>query len=369
MFNRRFITDFDWVLLGMALLVCALGVIQISSVEPVPGMWRKQLVTILIAGLPILLVTTLFDYHKIVSAAPFFYAVGIALLIGVLLFGKEVHGNKSWLNLGPFSGQPSEIAKIFTIVMLTRYLAEIRRRPLTVRSIATACILWGVPAVLVYLEHDTGSTLSYLSFLAAMLILSGIGWRWIAAGAAALVLVIAMAGVWLSHLDSKLHSDNYKIQRILAVYFPEKAVDKYVYQNKQAEIAVGSGGVLGKGYRQGSQGTLGFLPEIQTDFIFAAWSEERGFLGTIFVLTLYALIITRLIGIARSARDRAGLLLAGGYAALLLCHVAVSVGMVVRLLPIIGIPLPLMSFGGSSLLATFFAFGLALNVRLRRFVN
>jgi rod shape determining protein RodA len=368
-FSRRFITDFDWLLLGMVLLICALGVMQISSVEPSPGMWRKQLMTVLVMGLPILFVTTLIDYHKIVSAAPILYGIGIILLIAVLLFGRVVNGNKSWLYLGPLSGQPSEIAKIFTILMLTRFLADVRKRPLDVRTILIACGLWAVPAVLVFLENDTGSTLSYMSFLAALLLIGGIGWRWVAAGAVGLVLVVALAGFWLSHLDSVRYKDNYKIQRILAVYFPDKAQERFSYQNKQAEIAVGSGGIVGKGLGKGSQGTLGFLPEVQTDFIFAALGEEMGFLGTVFALVLYALIITRLIGIARSARDRAGLLLVTGYAALLLCHVAVSMGMVLRLLPIIGIPLPLMSYGGSSLLATFFALGLALNVRQRRFVN
>ncbi len=367
-FSRRFTSDFDWLLLGMALLISAFGVLQISSVEPVHGMWRKQLINVGV-GLIILFVTTAFDYHKIVNAAPVFYGFGIVLLIAVLLFGRVVNGNKSWLFLGPISGQPSEVAKIFTILMLTRFLAEVRQRPLDVRSIAMTCGLWAVPAVLVFLEHDTGSTLSYLSFLVALLLIGGIGWRWVAGGAAGLVLAVILAGVWLSRLDTERYTDNYKIQRILAVYFPEKASARYSYQNKQAEIAVGSGGIRGKGLYQGSQGTLGFLPEVQTDFIFAAVGEEWGFIGTTFALTLYALIIMRLIGIARSARDRTGLLLVIGYAALLLCHVAVSMGMVLRLLPIIGIPLPLMSFGGTSLLATFFALGLALNVRYRRFVN
>ncbi|MFN0122960.1 MAG: FtsW/RodA/SpoVE family cell cycle protein [Blastocatellia bacterium] len=364
--GRRVFTDFDWTLLLMSLALCVFGVMQIASVKP--GMWKNQ-VGNLILGLVILFVTTLIDYHKIVAAAPFLYGFGIVLLIAVLLFGTEVNGNKSWLKIGGVGGQPSEVVKIFTILMLTRFLAEVRQRPLETRDIAITLGLWVVPAVLVFLENDTGSALSYGSFLAAMLLVGGIGWRWVVAGAGAFVLVLILAGLTLAMVDGKKYSNNYKVQRILAVYFPEKAEKRYVYQNEQAEIAVGSGGVLGKGYGQGSQSALGFLPEVQTDFIYAAVGEELGFIGTIFVLLLYALIITRLIGLARSSRDRTGLLLVTGYAALLLCHVAVSMGMVLRLLPIIGIPLPLMSYGGSSLLATFFALGLVLNVRLRRFVN
>lgn len=286
-FNRRFITDFDWVLFGLALVICAIGVVQISSVEPLPGMWHKQLMTILLAGLPILFVTTLLDYHKIVNAAPIFYIIGVVLLIAVLLFGKVVNGNKNWLEIGPVRGQPSEIVKIFTILMLTRFLADVRKRPLDLRAIAMTCGIWLVPAVLVFLENDTGSTLSYMSFLAAMLLIGGISWRWVAAGAAGLVLVVALAGFWLSHLDTVKYKDNYKIQRILAVYFPDKAEKRYTYQNEQAEIAVGSGGVTGKGFGHGSQGSLGFLPEVETDFIFCStgrrdrvhWND--GFTGAV----------------------------------------------------------------------------------------
>jgi rod shape determining protein RodA len=368
LFSRR-IRDIDWTLIFCVVALSALSIAQIYSIEPVPGMWRTQLLTLLFVGLPILFVTLAFDYHKITHAAPIFYGIGIILLIAVLIFGKVVNGNKSWLYIGPVGGQPSELAKIFTIMMLARYLSQARKRPLDFQTIAITVLLWAVPAILVFLENDTGSTLSYLSFLAAMLLIGGIGWRWIAGGVAAFVLVVILAGIALKTLDSEKYKNNYKVQRIWAVYFPEKAQDRYLYQNEQSEIAVGSGGVWGKGFRKGSQGSLGFLPEVQTDFIFAALGEERGFIGSLFALVLYLIVIMRLIAIARAARDRTGLLLVSGYAALLLCHVAVSAGMVLRLLPIIGIPMPLLSFGRSSLLATFFALGLVLNVRLGRFVN
>jgi rod shape determining protein RodA len=363
--NRRYIADFDWTLLALALAVGLFGVIEISSAEPAPGHWQRQL-AMLGVGTIILFLTTLIDYHKIVNAAPFLYGAGLILLALVLSpLGREVHGNKSWLQIGPLGGQPSEFAKIFTILLLTRFLDGVRKRPLDLRTVMTAGLLWFVPTVLVYAENDTGSTLSFISFLAAMLFLTGLRWSWVAAGVTVLALALAIG------LPSLCNSQNksYKAQRIMAVCCPEKAEKQYRYQNEQSEIAVGSGGIFGKGFHRGTQGPLGFVPEVHTDFIYAILSEEWGFLGSAFVLTCYLLMITRLFQIARQARDRTGLLLASGYAALLLYHVAVSIGMVLRLLPIMGIPLPLMSFGGSSVLATFFALGLALNVRLHRFVN
>ena len=364
--SKRTIEDFDWVLLGMALAIGLFGVLEISSSEPQPGLWRNQLWGIA-AGLVLLMLTTTWDYRIIVAAAPYFYAVGIVLLLLVLTpLGQTVNGNKSWLNLGFIRFQPSEPAKLCTLLMLTHYLSDVRERPLKLRTVLMAAVIWLVPTVLVYLEHDTGSTLSFTSFFAAMLFLSGVRWSWVAAAVAAVVLALA---VGIPHVCNSASKD-YKIQRIKAVYCREDQVDRrFSYQNRQSEIAVGSGGLMGRGIGQGTQGALGFVPEVHTDFIFAVAGEETGFLGSFGLMVMYLLMVLRLLSIARQARDRTGLLLVAGYAALLLYHVTVSVGMVVRLLPIMGIPLPLMSFGRSSVLATFFGLGLAMNVRLRRFVN
>jgi rod shape determining protein RodA len=362
--NRRYLADFDWALLVLALLLAAFGVLEISSAQPFPGMWQRQSVAIGL-GLLVMFAATLVDYRKIVSAAPVLYALGVVLLVLVIAtpLGKEVNGNRSWLYFGAFGLQPSELAKVFTLLLLTRYLAGVYKRPLDLRATVTAGLIWIVPTVLVYLENDTGSTLSFISFLAALLFLAGLRWSWIAAGLAAVVLLGVLSVPYIKE------SKSYKAERIKVILWPELASKRYLYQNQQSEIAVGSGGLFGKGIHSGTQGSLGFVPEVQTDFIFAVIGEETGFVGSAFALTLYLLMIMRLIQIARQARDRTGLLLVAGYAGLLLYHVVVSVGMVLRLLPIMGIPLPLLSYGGSSVLATFLALGLALNVRLRRFVN
>jgi rod shape determining protein RodA len=361
--SRRYLADFDWVLLALALAAGLFGVVEISSVEPFPGHWQKQLINIGV-GVLLLFFVTFIDYRTIVHFAPFFYGAGIVLLLLVLgPLGKVKHGNKSWLDLGYFGLQPSEFAKLFTLLMLTYFLAQVRKRPLDLRTLVIAGIIWIVPVVLVFMQNDTGSMLSFISILATLIFLSGLRWSWVAGGLA-VVMIVALVAV--PRLKEK---KGYKAERIKAVYWPELADKRYRYQNEQSEIAVGSGGIIGKGIHSGTQGSLGFLPEVHTDFIFAVASEETGFVGSLSALTIYLLMITRLLQIARQTRDRTGLLLVAGFAALVLYHVTVSVGMVLRLLPIMGIPLPLMSYGGTSVLATFFGLGLALNVRLRRFVK
>jgi rod shape determining protein RodA len=361
--NPRFIRDFDWLSFLLILGLMAFGVVQIHSAKPnSPSLWQRQIVAMGL-GLIIMFVVTKMDYNRIFGIAPHLYGFGLVLLALVLLFGTEINGNKNWLQFGPLGGQPSELAKIFTLLMLVRYLSQVRVRPLTVKTIATAGVIWLVPTVLVFLENDTGSTLSYVSFFVVLLFVCGLRWTWVAAG-----LATAVVAVWLAIPYIKA-STSYKAERIKAVYWPELAAKRFRYQNEQSYIAVGSGGPYGKGIGSSTQGALGFVPEVHSDFIFTIAGEETGFLGCSLALGAYLVIIWRLIQAAQQSRDREGTMLVAGFTGLLLYHVAVSVGMVVGLLPIIGIPLPLMSHGGSSILATLFALGLCLSVRLRRFAN
>lgn len=359
--NRRYAADFDWALLSMALGLAIFGVLEISSVRP--GLWGRQLVGVGI-GMAVMFVTTLHDYRRILNAAPYLYVAGVALLLLVLTpLGKEVNGNRSWLYFGSFGFQPSEMAKIFTLMFLAYYLGGVRKRPLDLRTVAVAVGIWALPTALVFLENDTGSALSFTSFLAATLFLAGVRWSWVAAALGALVIGLIVSAPYIKNCES------YKCERVKAVYWPDQAQKRFRYQNDQAEIAVGSGAILGKGPGGSTQGGLGFLPEVHNDFIFAVASEEWGFIGSSLSLAVYLTIIARLIQIARRSRERVGMLLVAGLAALLLYHVTVNVGMVIRLLPIMGIPLPLMSFGSTSVVATCFGLGLAISVRLRRFVN
>ncbi len=362
--NPRFLRDFDWLSFLLILGLMAFGIVQIHSAKPNdPSLWRKQIIA-MVLGLIVMFIVTKMDYNRLFSLAPYLYGFGIFLLVLVLLFGEKINGNKNWLKLGPLGGmQPSELAKIFTLMMLVRFFSEVRERPLRVKTIATAGLIWLVPTVLVLLEGDTGSTLSYFSFFAVLLFICGLRWSWIAAAVAAVVLVVLIAVPRVKACTS------YQCERIKAVYWPDLAAKRYRYQNEQSYIAIGSGGPYGKGIGNGTQGRLGYVPEVHSDFIFTIAGEETGFLGCSLALGAYLLIIWRLIQTAQQSRDREGALLAAGFTGLLLYHVAISVGMVLGLLPIMGIPLPLMSHGGTSILATLFALGLCLSVRLRRFVN
>src|SRR5262249_51174685 len=193
--------------------------------------------------------------------------------------------------------QPSEPVKVFTILFLAYYLSGVKKRPLDLRTVLIAGGIWAVPTALVFAQHDTGSALSYTSFLAAMLFLSGLRWTWMVAALSAVVLVVVLA---VPHAKK---CPGYKCERIRAVYWPELADKRYRYQNEQSEIAVGSGGIFGKGFKQSTQGALGFIPEVHNDFIFAVASEETGFVGCLNALTIYLLIITRLTQIARVSRE------------------------------------------------------------------
>jgi rod shape determining protein RodA len=362
-FNRRSLADFDWLLLTIVIAITTFGVVEISSAAPMTGLWKRQVLGIVI-GLVVLFMTSMVDYRRIVNIAPYLYGVGIVLLLLVMTpLGREVNGNRSWLYLGSFGFQPSELVKIFTILCLAYYLSGVKRRPLDLRAIIIAGLIWVTPTALIFMQNDTGSALSYTSFFVAILFLSGLRLRWMAVALGVMVLLVTASVPYIKECKS------YKCERIKAVYWPKLAEKRFQYQNDQSEIAVGSGGIWGKGLRKSTQGTLNFVPEAHNDFIYAVASEETGFIGSFASLIAYMLIITRLILIARRARDRVGLLMVAGLAALLLYHVTVNIGMVVRLLPIMGIPLPLMSFGSTSVVATCFGLGLAISVRLRRFVN
>ncbi|MEY4168650.1 MAG: hypothetical protein RIR52_2474 [Acidobacteriota bacterium] len=386
--NRRFATDFDWPLLVVVVLLASFGLLEISSAEPVPGLWQRQAFGLLI-GLAVLFTMSAINLSTLVNSyGHWLYWVGVLLLALVLTpLGKEVNGNRSWLYLGPVGFQPSELAKMFTIVYLASYLSKFRLPEVDLRSMRNRpvrwivqevairyilpwvkmALIWALPTGLVFLENDTGSALSYVSFLGVMFILTGINWRWLLGGSVVALLLLAVA---LPRAVPYLKTcQGYKCERIRAVYWPDLAEKRFRYQNEQAEIAVGSGGVFGKGLRGSTQGTLGFVPEVHNDFIYAVASEEWGFIGGSLVLVAYLFIILRMIGIASRAREREGGLMVAGFAVLLLYHVTVNVGMVVRLLPIMGIPLPLMSHGSTSVIATCFGLGLTINVHMRRFVN
>jgi rod shape determining protein RodA len=364
---RRFLSfrDFDWTLLGMVLLLCAISVLEIYSATlhtKFAGFHNKQMLWIS-GGLVAMFIFAKIDYHRLIDFVPWAYGVCLVALVAVLAIGQKVLGARRWIKAGPMHFQPSEWVKLILIIAVARYFANLGGRSLTWRDIFKAFALVGIPLLLVLKQPDLGTSLTYTPILVAGLFLGGVNLR------QALILstcgLVLVAGVWSS---GKLLKP-YQKARLTSFINPDNDPRGTGYQLLQSKIAVGSGGVWGKGAEKGTQTQGDFLPIPHADFIFAAFSEEHGFVGALLVLLLYFLILMRLIQNAQTAADLPGSLIIMGIVAVLTFQIAVNVGMVIGFMPVTGIPLPLMSYGGSSVLFTFLALGVAMNVRMRRFVN
>jgi len=357
--------DFDWTLLAMVLTLCTISVLEIYSATlhtKYSGFHTKQVYWIL-GGIVVMFVMAKIDYHRLLDFVWWAYGFCFVTLIAVKLVGTKVLGARRWIKLGPMHFQPSEWVKLVLIVMVAHYFANLGGRDLTWRDIFKAIGLVGVPMLLVLLQPDLGTALTYTPILLAGLFLGGIRWR--QALILATVGVVALVGAWSSGKVLK----PYQKARLTSFINPDNDPRGSGYQIRQSLIAVGSGGVWGKGAQQGTQTQGDFLPIPHADFIFAAFSEEHGFVGAFLVLLLYFVILMRLIQNAQTAADMSGSLLVMGVVAVLTFQIAVNVGMVIGFMPVTGIPLPLMSYGGSSVLFTFLALGVVMNVRMRRFVN
>ncbi len=353
----------DWWALGAALLITLAGLMMIYSTgygSTAHDLFRRQCVWLLL-GLAMLVAVAVVDYHTWAGFAPLLYGMSLALLALTPFVARSISGARSWIELGGLRLQPSEAAKVTTMLAAAAYLA--RRRPQGLRFIhqlgVTAIV--ALPIGLTLLQPDLGTAVTYVPLLIVLIWLSGIRIRTLAI--LGIMAVLALPVVWSSFLL------DHQRERVLSFLDPTRDPQGSGYQAMQSKIAVGSGGVLGKGLFSGTQSQLNFLPEQHTDFIFAVLAEERGFLGSIGALTLYFLLIARLIHAARTARDRLGVYLCMGAAGMIGAQVFANIGVVIGLLPTAGVPLPLMSYGGSSLLATLCTLGLVINVHWRRFVN
>ncbi|MDD5542972.1 MAG: rod shape-determining protein RodA [Acidobacteriia bacterium] len=360
--RRRALADFDWWLLLAALALVAIGLLEIYSSTAhtrYAGLHIRQFYWVLL-GLAIMWTVVFVDYHLIIEQTPVLYIIGVLMLLVVLVVGQTISGSKRWLGYGAFSIQPAEIFKIILILTLARYFSERRLRTLTWVDMMQVGVLAAIPFVLILMEPDLGTALTFFPILGVGLWLGGIRWKMLATLALGFVLILPLGWFVLK-----------PYQRARLMTFTHSDADPLGrgYQIAQSKIAVGSGGLLGKGFLQGSQNRLGFVPYRHTDFIFSVVGEEQGFLGVLVSLLLFIFVIFRSIQHARSARDRYGVFLVMGVAALLAFHVVVNVGMVIGLMPVTGIPLPFVSSGGSSILSTFMALGLVLNVRMRRYAN
>jgi rod shape determining protein RodA len=349
-------------LLGFVLLLCGIGVLEIYSATyhtKFAGAHIRQVYWI-IGGVAGMFILSLVNYQAILEQVHWMWIASVVSLLSVLLFGQKYLGARRWIKMPGFHFQPSEWVKLILILAMARYFAEMRHKDLSWSDFIKAGMVVGFPMLLVLAQPDLGTSLTYVPIAVMGLFLGGLHWK---QSAAVLLLIALMLPVGLKVLKP------YQRERLTSFMNPEADKQGSGYQVIQSQIAVGSGGIWGKGTAQGSQTRLAYLPVPQTDFIFAAFSEEHGFVGALGVLLLYFIVLMRLTQNAQTAPDRAGTFVIMGVVAVLSFHILVNVGMVVGFMPVTGIPLPLMSYGGSSVLFMFLALGIVMNIRMRRFVN
>jgi rod shape determining protein RodA len=355
--------DLDWAMILITLVICAIGVIQIFSATAgtaSQGSWWRQALYI-VAGLFLMWLALHFDYHSMMHSVPMLYLISVGVLLVTAIFGESTGGGQRWIRLPfDFHFQISEFVKLVIILLVARFLTDLHKDDLDVKDALKLTGLVLVPTILVWKQPDLGTALTCVSILCVGVFLAGLHWKYIGA--------VALAGA-LALPASSLFLKDYQMQRLVTFMNPDADPRGAGYHVIQSEIAIGSGGMTGKGFLKGTQSRLRFLPVPSKDFIFSAFAEEQGFVGVVVVLSLYFVLLMRIVQNAQMAPDRAGMYICMGIAALLLCHILVNVGMVAGLMPVTGIPLLFMSFGGSSILSSFIAVGLVNNVRLRRFVN
>jgi rod shape determining protein RodA len=362
--HRRPFAHFPWHLAGIVLAICTIGIWNLASASRTAHapVWISQTGWMGV-GILVALTVTLVDHRAFQRMSWVFYALVILLLLAVMVKGRYVMGARRWLTIGPLNFQPSELAKISVALALANWFqadVEKRKDGYGLFGLALPIGITLLPAVLILKQPDLGTALIVVAVGATQILFAKVRWKTLAllvgVGIGAAVLVYP-------------HLKPYQKKRVETFLNPKADVLGAGYHATQSMIAVGSGQGLGKGWGQGTQTNLSFLPEQHTDFIFSVWAEEHGFLGCLLLLGLYLALVTSAVDIAGNARDRFGNFLAVGISGMLFWHVAINIGMVVGLLPVVGVTLPLMSYGGSSVIVIFTGIGLLANVGMRRFVN
>jgi rod shape determining protein RodA len=341
------------------LLICSLGIMEIRSATihtKFAGAHVKQIYWVM-GGVVGMFLFSLLNYQALLEKVHWMYIAAIGSLVAVMLFGQKYLGARRWIKMPGGHFQPSEWVKLILILAVAKYFADMHQRELTWTDFIKAGAIVGVPMLMVLAQPDLGTALTYMPIAIMGLFLGGLR-------AKQALIVLILAGLMMPLAWHKLKP--YQKDRLVSFIEPEADKQGSGYQVIQSLIAVGSGGLWGG---TGTQTHLSYLPVPQTDFIFAAFAEEHGFVGALGVLLLYFIVLMRLTQNAQTAPDRAGTFVVMGVVAVLSFHILVNVGMVVGFMPVTGIPLPLMSYGGSSVLFMFLALGLVMNVRMRRFVN
>jgi rod shape determining protein RodA len=361
MFERRLYHHVDWAMVGAILALCGIGLAQIFSATG--GFTRIYVTQIygIVLGAVALIVCLSIDYRTLADKSHFIYIGVLALLLYVLFFGAVRGGSRRWIDLGVFNLQPSEFAKAAVALVLAKFFGESRRGTMTRVDLLIAGALTALPLLIIARQPDLGTAVTLLPILFAVAFVAGMPMR--------IFGILAIVGVLVAPIAWKFALQDYQKERISTFLDPEQDARGAGYQQIQARITVGSGGLWGKGFTKGTQGQLRFLPVAHNDFIFSVLAEEQGFAGVIVTLGLYLFVILRALEAARLAKDRLGAYLVLGVLASFTFQVLYNITMSAGLAPVKGLTLPLMSYGGSSMIASLAGFGLILNVRMRRFTN
>ncbi len=356
--KKRLLKDFDLPLLLYLFLIMALGLINLWSASAASGypFHIKQLQWYLI-GTGFMCAACSFDYRKLSNYSGYIYAITILLLIIVMVAGKKVSGSQRWISLGFFNLQPSEPAKLLMVIVISSFLAQEDKEQFGLTDLIKPSLLVFIPFILIFKQPDLGTGLLILIIFASLVYFVRLKWSAFITIFAFLLCAIPLA--W------KIMKP-YQRKRIEIFLNPEADPFGGGWHVIQSKIAVGSGGLYGKGFMKGTQAQLNFLPEVHTDFAFSIWSEEWGFVGAVILISIYFLFLLRCLNIAQNTRDKFGSYLVFGITAMIFWQVVINTFMVLGLLPVVGIPLPLISYGGSSVITTLLGTGLILNVKLRR---
>ena len=363
MIDRRLLVHFDWVIFLLATSLSIIGIINIYSatmMDSNTNLYEKQLIWFLI-GLASLSLVTFINYIHLERLAYPIYILSVTLLLITLIFGHTSSGATRWLNLGFISFQPSEFAKIAIIIILAKYFSTTRipLKGLSLKGLVWPSVLAFVPFILIAKQPDMGTAIIAFFIFASMVIFAKVRVK---------VLVgIILVSLPLIPIAWRFLKD-YQKARLMSFLDPTLDPLGTGYHILQSKIAIGSGRILGNGFTHGTQGQLRFLPEHHTDFIFSILAEEWGFIGSFIVLTLYLSLVLWGLNIAQNAKDKLGAFLAFGVSAMFMWHIVINIGMVTGMLPVVGVPLPFMSYGGSFLLTTMIGAGILTNVSMRRFM-
>ena len=361
MFERRLYYHVDWALLGAILALCLIGLSQIySATGGATRIYYTQIYGITM-GVMALLVALTIDYRSLADKSHLIYGGVLLLLLYVLFFGAVRGGSRRWIDLGPLNLQPSEFAKATVALVLAKFFGDRQRGAPQRGDLLIAAAITAVPFLVIVRQPDLGTAATLLPVLFAVAYVAGMPMR--------IFGVLALVGVLAAPIAWKFALQDYQRERISTFLDPSQDAKGAGYQQIQARITTGSGGLKGKGFMQGTQGQLRFLPVAHNDFVFSVLAEEHGFLGVLVALGLYLFVILRSLEAARLSKDRVGAYLVMGVLASFTFQVVYNIEMAAGLMPVKGLTLPLMSYGGSSMIATLAGFGLILNVRMRRFTN